>query len=218
MKRAIIFDMDGVISDTQQFHAEAESSLLKQFNIFMSSDEITRKYAGVSDLEMFHEIFEKYDVKVDNIESVVFKKWEMMREIAEGRIVSMPHAIKLISSFKEQGFKLAIASASTTSFINYVLESLKITKMFDTVVSAQEVKNGKPAPDIFLLAAERLSVEPHYCVVIEDGRSGMIGASRAGMKCIGLISDRTVAWPADLLVTSLAQVRISEVHNIMNLT
>lgn len=214
MKQAIIFDMDGVVSDTQQFHAEVESSILKRFNISMSAKEITNQYAGFSDEKMFREIFEKHNVTVDNIQTIIFEKWEMMKVVGHGRIVAIPHAIRLICNFKKHGFKLAIASGSTLSFINYVIDSLSIRTMFDVLVSAQEVKNGKPAPDIFLKAAERLSVEPHSCVVIEDGRSGMIGASCAGMKCIGLVSNSADEWPADLLVSSLAQVEIPTVHNL----
>lgn len=189
MKQAIIFDMDGVISDTQQFHAEVESEILKRFEISMSPDEITYQYAGVSDEEMFAEIFEKHNIVVDDIQAVIFDKWEIMKEIGAGRIVAIPHAIDLIRSFNRNSFKLAVASSSTLSFINYVVDSLSIRDMFDALVSAQEVINGKPAPDIFLKAAERLDVAPTFCVVIEDGRSGMIGAGLAGMKSIGLVSN-----------------------------
>ncbi|MEI6330953.1 MAG: HAD family phosphatase [Pseudanabaena sp. ELA645] len=214
MKQAIIFDMDGVISDTQQFHAEVESEILKRFEISMSPDEITYQYAGVSDEEMFAEIFEKHNIVVDDIQSVIFDKWEIMKEIAAGRIVAIPHAIDLIRSFNRNSFKLAVASSSTLSFINYVVDSLSIRDMFDALVSAQEVINGKPAPDIFLKAAERLDVAPTFCVVIEDGRSGMIGAGLAGMKSIGLVSNPNDDWPADLLVTSLSEIDIELVHNL----
>ena len=214
MKKAIIFDMDGVISDTQQFHAEVESEILKRFEISMSPDEITYQYAGVSDEEMFAEIFEKHSIVVDDIQAVIFDKWEVMKEIAAGRVVAIPHAIDLITSFHRNGFKLAVASSSTLSFINYVVDSLSIRNMFDALVSAQEVTNGKPAPDIFLKAAKRLDVDPAFWVVIEDGRSGMIGARLAGMKSIGLVSNPKGDWPADLLVSSLAQIDVKVVHSL----
>lgn len=214
MKQAIIFDMDGVISDTQRFHSEVESKLLQRFLITLSAEEITSKYAGFSDEDMFTEIFKKHNITVNNLEEIILEKWRLMKEIAYGQVAAIPHAIYLISHLKAQGFKLAIASGSTLSFINYVVDSLNIKSMFNALVSAQEVKHGKPAPDVFLKAAEKLMVEPHNCVVIEDGHSGMIAAARAGMKCIGLVPDMKTKCPADLLVTSLAQIKISTIHNL----
>lgn len=213
-KTAIIFDMDGVISDTQKFHAEVESLLLKDFGILMAPDEITKMYAGVADEEMFMELFEKHGIRVNSVKDIVLRKWDLISQIAKGRITAIPHAVKLIDSLKTQGFKLAIASASTKAFINEVLEALEIRKYFDALVSGQEVKHGKPAPDIFLLAAKRLNVQPEEAVVIEDGRSGMIGASAANMKSIGLVEDIAAGYPATKLVSSLGEVNVGIINQL----
>lgn len=213
-KKAVIFDMDGVVSDTQKFHAEVESLLLKEFGIHMEPDEITRIYSGVADEKMFAELFEKHNVKVASVADVVFRKWDLMRQVASGRITPIPHAVELIQQLKKEGFKLAIASASTKAFINEVMEALNIREYFDTIVSAQEVQHGKPAPDIFLLAAKRLGVQPEESVVIEDGRSGMIGATAANMKSIGLVTDIMADYPATKLVSSLQDVNIDIIHQL----
>ncbi len=207
MNAAIIFDMDGVISDTQKFHAEVESLLLKEFGIMITPDEITRNFAGVADDAMFKQIFTAN--KICNnppIDKIVMKKWDIMTDISRGRITAIPFAIELIQSLSGAGFKLAIASASTNEFIKEVLSELKLEKYFDANVSAQEVEHGKPAPDVFLLAAERLGVDPSESVVIEDGRSGMIGAAAAGMKVVGLVDDIRADYPANLLVSSLGDL------------
>ncbi|MBI2597449.1 HAD family phosphatase [Candidatus Daviesbacteria bacterium] len=214
MKKAVIFDMDGVISDTQQLHAEVESKLLREFQIFLSPKEITKKYAGVSDKTMFKEILNDYKISIPNLSNLIFKKWDMIKEISKGKVIAIPHAIKLVSLLKKHGFKLAIASASTLSFIEYVVTTLAIKDKFDVLVSAQEVISGKPAPDIFFLAAERLKVTPKDCVVIEDGRSGMIGARAAGMKSVGFVASKNGDWPADILVSSLNQLNVSVIHNL----
>lgn len=214
MKKAVIFDMDGVISDTQQFHAEVESKLLREFKIVLSPKEITKKYAGVSDEKMFKEIFTEYKTSIPDLTNLIFKKWGMMKEISKGKVIAIPYAIRLVNLLKENKFKLAIASASTLSFIEYVVTTLAIKDKFDTFVSAQEVVYGKPAPDIFLLAAERLRVAPKHCVVIEDGRSGMRGAKTAGMKSIGFVISIDENWPADMLVTSLNQLSATVIHNL----
>ncbi len=211
MKKAVIFDMDGVISNTQKYHAKVEIKLLKHLGIHISKEELQDKYAGVSDEEMFIKIFQKKRIQAADIPALVLQKWKLLREIANGKIEAIPHAILLINALKKNGYKLAVASASPHDFIIYVLKSLKVLKKFDAIVSSQEVKHGKPAPDIFLLAAKRLAVLPKDAIVIEDGRSGMIGAKRAYMKCIGLVSEIKSDYPATMLVTSLDQVHIEDI-------
>lgn len=214
-KNAVIFDMDGVVSDTQKFHAEVESLILRQYGIEMSPEAITKRYSGVADDVMFMEIFEEYGVNNHPpIDEVVMDKWNKMATIAKGRITAIPHAVDLIRILKKEGFRLAIASASTTVFIREVLDELNLNEFFDATVSAQEVKHGKPAPDIFLLAAERLGTEPEACIVIEDGRSGMIGAKAAGISCIGLVEDVSEEYPATAVVRSLDQITIDLIHNL----
>ena len=211
-KKAVIFDMDGVVSDTQKFHAEVESVLLKEYGIDLSPEKITKTYSGVADEKMFEELFEKHNVTVPSIDALVSRKWDVMRDLSRGRIEPIPHVLTLIQELKKEGFKLAIASASTKEFINEVMKELALENYFDELVSAQEVKQGKPAPDIFLLAASRLGVAPEESVVIEDGRSGMIGAKEANMKCIGLISNKEEDYPATIVVTSLDQIKLAQIH------
>ncbi len=213
-KKAVIFDMDGVISDTQELHAEVESALLNEYGIVMTPEEIAREYAGVSDRAMFRELFERYTVLTGSVEDVVRTKWERMHQAKDGRMVPIPNAISLIQDLKREGFKLAVASASPKAFIDEVLRTLRISAYFDAVVSAEEVAKGKPAPDIFLLAATLLGVAPHEVVVIEDGRSGMIGARAAGMACIGLVSSGSGDFPATALVSSLSEIQPGMIHDL----
>ncbi len=105
-------------------------------------------------------------------------------------------------------------NAATKKFINEVVKELDLKKHFDVLVSAQEVENGKPAPDIFLLAASRLGVLPEEAIVIEDGKSGMIGAAAAKMKSIGLVADVTGDYPATLLVSSLEHISVDTIHEL----
>lgn len=212
--KAVIFDMDGVVSDTQKYQAEAESKLLLKSGIHMSPDEISAKYAGVSDREWFKDMFARADQPVD-LEKIVAQKWKIVFEIATGHIQPIEGAPALIKKLKENGFPLAIASASAKSFINLVMKELGLENIFDVLVSATEVTKGKPAPDIFLKAAKKLGVKPEDCTVIEDGIKGMEAAKNAGMKCIGLIKDKNGNYPADILVTSLNEVKIDFLINIL---
>ena len=93
------------------------------------------------------------------------------------------------------------------------MKSFKHLVLNDALVSAQEVNHGKPDPDLFLLAAERLGVEPTECIVIEDGKSGMIAAKKANMFSIGLVKDIKADYPADRLVTELNDISVEELKN-----
>ncbi len=214
MIKAVIFDMDGVVSDTQSFHGEIESMLLKEYGIAMKPEEISAVYAGVPDEKMFAEIFEKHGVTEYSTPDILYKKWELMEKVTKGRLTAIPYAIALIKELKNNRFKLAIASASTKDFIDEVMDALNIRKYFDTLVSSYEVTHGKPAPDIFLLAAKRLGVRPEEAIVIEDGRSGMIGATAANMKSIGLVADIKGDYPATKIVSSLKHVSIAMIQKL----
>ena len=214
MNRAVIFDLDGVIADTQKCHAQVESELLERFHVSLTPDRITQTYAGVSGEEMFADIFKQQGRSGVDIPVLLSEKWERMEKVTRGRIQAMPYALELITYLKEKGFKLAVASGSPKTFIALVLEALGITDKFDATVSAQEVQQGKPAADIFLLAAKRLGTTPQNTIVIEDGRSGMIGAQRAHMKCIGLVTDKQRDFPATLLISALNQLRVEDIQTL----
>ena len=102
---------------------------------------------------MFEELFSQRGINLDLIPEVVRKKWNLMNKTTKGRIKAIPHAIALIHTLKDHDFKLAIASSATKAFIHEVIDALELVDYFDTLVSSYDVEHGKPAPDIFLLAA-----------------------------------------------------------------
>lgn len=205
-KIAVIFDMDGVVSDTQRFHAEVESMLLQRFDVAITPNEVTARYAGRATEEWLPELLAEHGKTVESIDDLLFEKWDLMAKVAKGNIREIEGAGALIRALKQDGYKLAIASSSTKMFIAEILGELQLTDYFDATVSAQEVAHGKPAPDIFLLAATRLGVTPDQSVVIEDGRSGMVAATAAGMASVGLVGDVIGDWPATKLITSLKDI------------
>jgi HAD superfamily hydrolase (TIGR01509 family) len=208
MIEAIIFDMDGVLSDTQPIHSRVESDLLRQYGIELSPEEITREFAGVTGEEMFPRIFSRSGKPVDDLGKVIERKWLMVEEASRGNVLPIPGALDLVAAFRERGLPLAVASASRHSYIEMALRELGLSESFNAIVSSDDVAHGKPAPDVFLLAAKRLGVAPQSCLVIEDGVSGMRAAKSAGMYCIGLVSsdgDRA-DLPANLLVKSLREI------------
>ena len=205
MVKAVIFDMDGVISDTQGMHAEIEEKFLEEYGIDMPADEITAKYAGYSDGEFYKAVFSEYGVASASVDKAVSEIWKRKFAAIKGGVSAIPGVKELIANLHGDGFKLAVASASIPEFIGLILSSLGLTGKFDVIVSSVEVEKGKPEPDIFLLAAKKLGVGPKDCVVIEDGINGMIAAKKAGMKCIGIVK-KEGEYPADLIITNFNEL------------
>jgi HAD superfamily hydrolase (TIGR01509 family) len=204
--RAVIFDMDGVISDTQMLHAEVEARLLEDWGVRMTAEEITARFAGVADHDFFPAALGR-PLAAEELGEIVARKWRDMADAAPGRIVAMEGAVDLIRLLRARGLPLAVASSSPMSFIHQVLDELGIADAFAVRATGEEVPAGKPAPDVFLLAARRLDVEPAACLVIEDAPAGVAAARAAGMRCIGLAPDggsRLAA--ADAVIRSLREV------------
>jgi len=208
--KAVIFDLDGVISDTNFLQSRVEENLLKKYGINLSYKEITEKYAGMSDKEFFKKVCKNFGKKC-NVDKLINEKWKEILTIAKTkRIRPIKGSIKLINKLKKAGFKLGVASASRKEFIELVLSRLKVLDKIDAITSSTEVKKGKPDPEIFLLTAKKLKVNPKNCIVIEDGKLGMIAAKKAGMKCIGLVKNRKENYPADKIVSNLSQLSLRD--------
>lgn len=202
--------MDGVISDTQAIYAKVESELLKNYGIDMSPDKITARFAGVGSKEMFRQIFADFGKEMPILAELEEKEMERINFLVKDNIREIPGTREFILRLKNHGLPLAVASGSRVSFIERVLSKLNLRNKFDAIASAEEVKRGKPEPDVFLLAANRLSIKPKECLVIEDGVSGMIAAKRAGMRCIGLVRNGAfLDCRVDLVVKNLRDVSIT---------
>ncbi|MBE0478560.1 HAD family phosphatase [Candidatus Aerophobetes bacterium] len=218
MVKAVIFDMDGVISDTQILHASADVAVLKLYSITFTEDKINENFAGITDKEMFENIFSLYGVP-GNIKRAIKEKWKIMMARANTEITPVPGALKLINKLKRENLTLAVASSSPIIFINAVLSKLNIKGEFKVIVSGEEVLKGKPHPEIFLVAAKRLKAKPDECVVIEDSPSGMKATKSAGMKCIGLVGEKKPInpknnYPADLIINDLRKLTLEQIKNL----
>ncbi len=214
MLEAVIFDMDGVIADTERLHAQTSAELLREFGILIPPKQLSAKYAGTSDEFMFRDLFSEHRIPADPI-TTARRRWQKMYALLEGNIQPMPGAVELIRELKQHGVRIGLASGSYLHFIDIVLGKLNLKHFFDAIASGEEVKNIKPAPDVFLLAAERLGVQPKHCVVIEDAVSGMFGAKRAGMKCVGLVENTKRQYPADVVVSGLDELSLDQLSSLI---
>ena len=184
MIHAIIFDMDGVLIDSQPMHYLGDQKTLAAHGVNVPVEEMTA-YAGTTNQLRFELFKEKYHLE-SSIESLIREREEtMIRLVRESDAVPTAGSVNLLKSIKTAGLKTAVASSSSYPFIYAVLEKLGIVSYFDLIFSGEDVKNGKPAPDVFLETCVKLGETPKSCVVIEDSANGVLAAVRAGMTCLG---------------------------------
>lgn len=179
--KAVIFDMDGTLLDTQKICIPAWEEVGRQQGIEGMGDDIF-SVCGMNETGWTAFISQKYP----NLDIPRFKQ-EMRAYIIQNGVVRFKDgAQELLDFLKEKGIKMAIASGSSRETIYHHLNEVNALDYFNAVVGGRDVENGKPAPDIFLKAAEHLGVSPETCFIFEDSANGIRAGYAAGMKCIGV--------------------------------
>lgn len=224
MVKAVIFDFDGVISDSEPCHFTAVNMVLEKFGVQLTSDEYYASFLGCTDKALFESIGEKFNTDYENtpIEELVEQKAIFFEEIirkADHLIEGIPQFIKML---KTGGIKIGIYSGATQDDIELMLEKSGFAEYFDVIVSADDVENGKPDPEGYLKALEQINkvsnakILPQQCVVIEDSHWGIAAAKKAGMRIIAV----TNSYPAneledaDLIIDSVNDLKISDLHKL----
>jgi beta-phosphoglucomutase family hydrolase len=185
MIKAIIFDMDGVIVDSEQLHLDAFNESIKKFGIKIGMKEWSTRYVGTGTRFIMSDVLKRNFV--DEEIAPLIKRWRrnFRKLLKENGIETIPGFEKFNKLINKLKLKKIVASGGHKKIIVLMLKSLGLEKEFG-VVSIDDVKNRKPHPEIFLLAAEKLRVKPNECIVIEDTIAGVEAAKRAGMLCIAL--------------------------------
>ena len=183
MIKAVIFDLDGVIAETEHVHIQAETETMLKHGVKISENEL-HQYTGTTAKQMLTALTRKYRLHV-TFNEIFNEKEEIMFRLLEKKVQPTNGVIELLRKLKQMKIKLGIASSSHKRLIEYVLKELEIAPLFDSVVGAEDVANSKPNPEIFLTCAKKLHAEPTECLVVEDSKLGVEGAKKAGMKCLG---------------------------------
>lgn len=213
MIKAVIFDMDGVITDTQPLHNKTNAEVLQFYGIPLTEEDLS-KFAGIPNKKIFPDLFKKYNIKSDPNKAVL-EKWRLITKRTK-KVRPISGVLNFIKNLHGNNFKLALASSSTENFINHILNSLKIKHFFTIIINGDEIKKGKPNPDIFLKAAEKLNINPANCLVLEDTPSGVKAAKSAGMKCIAITTSqkREQLKQADKIIDNFSELTISELNSL----
>ena len=209
MIEAIIFDMDGTLVDTEPFNTEIEKSLFKLNKIEISEEE-HQKYIGVASDAMWLEIAEWNQLQIPVSELIEQNHKESYRYLSEvEQIPIMPGLVDLLEKLLAKNYPMAVASSSTPEIIGLILRRTNLKKYFRVIVSAQETGKSKPEPDVFLLAAEKLGINPANCLVVEDSENGIKAAQAAGMTCVAYQasgSDHKKQKEADAVIRNYSQL------------
>jgi len=207
---AVLWDLDGVIADTGTYHFQAWQDVFHERGVNITEDDFKRHFGQRNDTIIRSTLGR--NISPDELDAIASEKEENYRRRVTPNIKPLPGVIELISSLKRHELKMAIASSAPLENIHLITRGLGIDDCFQAVVCNREVAEGKPDPQVFLLAAQKLGVEPQNCVVIEDAVAGVTAAKRAGMKCVAVTNSHPPKnlKEADLIVNTLEAVSISE--------
>jgi len=208
---AVIWDMDGVIADTGPYHLKAWQETFGSRGVAFSEEDFRRHFGQRNDTIIGETLGS--GMPADEVKVVAAEKEERYRRLVARHITPLPGAIALIESLAAKGVKMAIASSAPMENIQLIIGSLGLADYFRTVVWGEEVTEGKPSPQGFLLAAKKLGVKPDSCLVIEDAVAGVSAAKSAGMKCLAVTNSHPAARlnEADLIVDALSKVTIDDI-------
>lgn len=179
--QAVVFDMDGVLVDSEPFGFEALRRVLARHGLPYTEQE-NAEFLGRTTLESCRTLKARHGLP-ESAETLADWYIEGMLELIGRGPIPMPGVPEVLQRIRASGYRMALASSAEPRLIEANLAALSLRSLFEAVVSGTQVPRGKPAPDVFLAAAERLGVAPADCLVIEDSRNGLLAAKAAGMRC-----------------------------------
>jgi beta-phosphoglucomutase-like phosphatase (HAD superfamily) len=205
--KAIIFDLDGVIADTEHLSEKATVEILSNHGIHMTEDEKYRAF-GRKIEEIFADALNARKMKMD-IKKLMKGKDEIFEKAIKKDLRPIRNSIGLVKFLKDKGYKVGLATSSHMRKMVLELRILGIEDLFDAKMSGDHVRKGKPDPEIYLKAAKRLGVKPEECAVIEDSAFGVQAGKNAKMFAIGFRSPNSLGQDlsgADMVVDNLKKI------------
>ncbi len=202
--RAFIFDMDGTLVDNMRFHTEAWRTLIEENGYEFEERRFLVETAGQTNREIIPGVFGA--MSNERLSELALRKEELYREAYLPHRKPVEGLVEFLDAARDLGIKMAVSTAASPANMAFILDGLELRKYFGAITTAADVKRGKPDPEIFLISAANVGVEPQNSMVFEDAFFGFEAAKRAGMQSIGLT---TVNSAEDIMRTGT----VVEVHS-----
>ena len=218
MLEAVIFDMDGVLVDSEPYHYNVETKVFNKLGINIP-DSKRHTFVGMARNRMWGYIKESYKLE-QSLDYLMTFDHDIRVEYFDALtdIQPIPGILPLLDEITQKGIKTAVASSSPIEVIDILLRKMKICTYFYTVVSGEFIEKGKPDPDIFIYTAKILNVKPANCIVIEDSLNGVRAAKSAEMSCIGYLNPNTEGQnlkDVDLKVESISSITVKAMEALL---
>jgi beta-phosphoglucomutase family hydrolase len=224
MLKAVIFDFDGVITDSEVVHMRTFNRLLAQFDFKIEPEDYYSNYLGLSDRDLLKTLIEqdKIPASVEDIPDLIRQKNKMFEQIMNNEGQLFDGVREFLDKLKQTDIRIAICSGALLSEIKLILDKTGLEDYFEQVVSAEQVERGKPYPDGFELALKRINkdkqgkIEPSECIVIEDSGWGIDAANAAGMHTVAVTNSfkKEDLAAAELIITSLEELEIDDLNKL----
>lgn len=208
--KGIIFDMDGVIIDSEPIHYEIEQNLLKKLGGKLSKKEHAT-FIGTTDYNMWSSLKERYNLEPSVEEIIDMKKELFLRNIDKIQLIDGFY--DFMTMLYKKGYKLGLASSNNRKSVESIVEKFELDKYIEVTMSGEDVSKGKPDPEIFLTTAKKLSINPEDCIVVEDAENGVVAAKAAGMKCIALQGNNIGLQDlsnADIIIENFSELSLEQ--------
>lgn len=184
MTRAILFDLDGLLVDTETLGIQVAIEVCKELGIELTPEE-QKSFIGVTDEKFYQELFKRRQLDF-NVGEFLAKHFTVYEKLLETTLTPFQGASELPGILKNFGFKIGLVSGSTRGQILTILEQLEVTKFFEVIISCEDITQSKPNPEGYLTAASKLQISPENCLVLEDAETGIMAGKNAGMRVIAV--------------------------------
>jgi HAD superfamily hydrolase (TIGR01509 family) len=220
MLKAVLFDHDGTLVDSEEVHFQIWKNVLQPHGIDMTADEYKLRYSGIPTPANACDLVSRHGLSVTAAELAGAKNSATAEYLSRTAFPLMPGAKEAVSFFHNAGLKLAVVTGAGRNGVDATINAYELTSSFSTIVSGDDVPRSKPAPDCYLLALQRLGMQAGECIAIEDTQHGIEAATTAGIACYGVrnaMSEGHDFSRATRTFTNLAQARswIAEKYGLL---
>ena len=220
MDKGIIFDMDGVIIESEPLYMEIDREIFKKYGLELTKEE-REKYTGIPLDEIWLKLNQDYNLDQEyDLEDIVEDHVESFYQgLKESDIQLIEGLNNWFNKLKKMNIKMLIASSSFPKIVDYIYQNFNLDRYMEGYVNLDDVEKGKPDPEIFIKAAETMKLSPEDCIVIEDSENGVLAAKRASMKCVAYNGRNSTFQDldrADLIIDEYNQSNFDRVIGLFN--